>query len=355
MARIALVGGSGFIGRSLASALRQAGHEVTSVDLAQAPDGTAFRRADVQDGAGLTAALEGAEVVYNLAAVHRDDVKPVTRYDEVNAGGAANVCGACRRLGIDRLIFTSTAAVYGVAAPPEVTEQHAPAPFNAYGWSKLRAEQLHRDWQAEAPKARSLAIVRPTAVFGEGNRGNVYQLVHQLDAGRFLMVGNGRNRKSIAYVGNVSAFLAAALDCGPGSHLFNYVDKPDLSTRELVETILQALGREPRVGLRVPFAVGYFGGLICDLAAALTGAALPVSAVRIRKFCSTTTFSGARVQATGFRPPYSLQEGLLKTIRHEVKSPHDPGPGGGGGRTRRGSGGPTPRCGSTPTSASSSR
>ena len=331
MARIALVGGSGFIGRSLASALRQAGHEVTSVDLAQAPDGTAFRRADVQDGDGLTAALEGAEVVYNLAAVHRDDVKPVTRYDEVNAGGAANVCGACRRLGIKRLIFTSTAAVYGVAAPPEVTEQHAPAPFNAYGRSKLRAEHLHRDWQAEAPKARSLVIVRPTAVFGEGNRGNVYQLVHQLDAGRFLMVGNGRNRKSIAYVGNVSAFLAAALDCGPGSHLFNYVDKPDLSTRELVETILQALGREPRVRLRVPFAVGYFGGLICDLAAALTGAALPVSAVRIRKFCSTTTFSGARVQATGFRPPYSLQEGLLKTILHEVKPPRPPARGGGGG------------------------
>ena len=357
MARIALVGGSGFIGRRLARVLLQAGHEVTSVDLAPAGGGAAYRRADVRDRDGLTAALEGAEVVYNLAAVHRDDVKPVTRYDEVNVGGAANVCGACRRLGIDRLIFTSTAAVYGVAAPPDATEQHPPAPFNAYGWSKLRAEQLHRDWQAEAAGARSLAIVRPTAVFGEGNRGNVYQLVHQLHAGRFLMVGNGRNCKSIAYVGNVSAFLAAVMECAPGCHLFNYVDKPDLSMRELVETILQALGREPRVGLRVPFALGYLGGLVCDLAAALSGATLPVSAVRIRKFCSTTTFSAEKVRATGFRPPCSLREGLLQTIRHEVKSPppNPAGGGGGGGRPRRRSGGPTPRCGSTPTSASSSR
>ena len=332
VARIAVVGGSGFIGRRLAALLRRGGHEVTIVDLVPAGGGAAFRQADVRDRAGLTAALQGAEAVFNLAAVHRDDVKPVTRYDEVNAAGAANVCGACRELGIARLIFTSTAAVYGVTAPPEAAEEHPPAPFNAYGASKLRAEEVHRDWQAEAPAARSLVTVRPTAVFGEGNRGNVYNLMRQLSAGRFVMVGNGRNRKSIAYVDNVSAFLAAALEFGPGSHLFNYADKPDLTTRELVETLLRVLGRTPRAGVRVPYAVGYLGGLACDLAAALTGAKLPVSAVRVKKFCSTTTFSTARVEAAGFQPPYSLREALERTVRHEI-SPRAGGPpaGGGGG------------------------
>ena len=332
MARIAIVGGSGFIGRRLADLLRRAGHDVTGVDLVPAGGGAAFRQADVRDRAALTAALRGAEAVYNLAAVHRDDVKPVTRYDAVNVAGAANVCGACRDLGIDRLIFTSTAAVYGVTAPPEAAEEHPPAPFNAYGRSKLRAEEVHREWQAEAPAERSLVTVRPTAVFGEGNRGNVHNLMRQLSAGRFVMVGNGRNRKSIAYVGNVCAFLTAALDFGPGSHLFNYADKPDLTTRELVDTLLQALGRAPRAGVRIPYAAGYLGGLVCDLAAALTGAALPVSAVRVRKFCSTTTFSTARVEEAGFQPPFSLREALERTVRHEV-SPHagDPPAGGGGG------------------------
>ena len=50
-------------------------------------------------------------------------------------------------------------------------------------------------------------IVRPAVVFGEGNRGNVYELLRQIMARRFVMVGSGRNRKSIAYVGNLSAFL----------------------------------------------------------------------------------------------------------------------------------------------------
>ena len=221
------------------------------------------RQAGVGDRDALCAALNGAEVVYNLAAVHRDDVKPITRYDEVNVGGATNVCGVCRELGIERLIFTSSAAVYGVAAP-DTAEECAPAPFNAYGRTKLLAEQVHRAWQAEAPGRRSLVIVRPTVVFGEGNRGNVYQLLRQIASRRFVMVGRGHNRKSMAYVGNVSAFLVHALSLGAGGHLFNYVDKPDYSMRELVDTILQTLGRPALTGPRIPYAVGYLGGIACD-------------------------------------------------------------------------------------------
>ena len=189
MASIAIVGGAGFIGERLAAALRSAGHGVTVVDVvAPAGDEAAYRQADVGDRDTLCAALDGAEVVYNLAAVHRDDVKPITRYDEVNVGGATNVCGVCRELGIERLIFTSSAAVYGTAAP-DSAEERAPAPFNAYGRTKLLAEQIHRAWQAEAPGRRSLVIVRPTVVFGEANRGNVYQLLRQIASRRFLMVG----------------------------------------------------------------------------------------------------------------------------------------------------------------------
>ena len=75
-------------------------------------------------------------MVYNLAAVHRDDVKPATRYDEVNVGGATNICGVCREMGIERLIFTSSAAVYGMAAP-DTAEERAP-----------RAVQRLRTYQA---------------------------------------------------------------------------------------------------------------------------------------------------------------------------------------------------------------
>ena len=320
MASIAIVGGAGFIGTRLGSTLEAAGHDVTVVDTAPPTgDGVTYRSADVRDRDALGAALEGSDVVYNLAAAHRDDIKPVSRYDEVNVAGAANICSVCRMLGIDRLIFTSTVAVYGVAAP-DASEDRQPAPFNAYGRSKLLAEQVHRDWQAAAPEVRSLVIVRPTVVFGEGNRGNVYQLVRQISSRRFVMVGTGRNRKSMAYVGNVSAFLAEAMALGAGIHLFNYVDKPDLSMQELVETVLRTLGRRTSVGIRIPYGIGYLGGLVCDLVTAVSGRNLPISASRIRKFCSTTTFSRRKLEAIGFEPPFGLRDALEKTIRHELES-----------------------------------
>jgi len=320
VAVIAIVGGAGFLGLRLARVLDAKGHVVRIVDVTSPANGLfTHDRADVRDSRALVGALEGAEVVYNLAAAHRDDVRPAALYDEVNVGGAVNVCNACSEVGIGRLIFTSSVAVYGLG-PSNASEERAPAPFNPYGLSKLRAEQVHRAWQAERPDSRSLVIVRPTVVFGEGSRGNVYQLVRQIMARRFVMVGSGGNRKSMAYVGNVSSFLGHVLVRGPGTHLFNYADGPELSMEELVQTILEALGRSPVIGSRIPYAVGYLGGLACDALACLTGRRLPISAVRIRKFCSTTTFSTERLNATGFRPPISLRDALVKTIEHEVRA-----------------------------------
>ena len=94
--------------------------------------------------------------MYNLAAVHRDDVKPVQLYGEVNVGGATNVCEACRELRIERLIFTSSAAVYGMAEP-ETEEERAPASFNAYGRTKRLSEQVHLLY----PKVRVGANINP--------------------------------------------------------------------------------------------------------------------------------------------------------------------------------------------------
>ena len=79
----------------------------------------------------------------------------------------------------------------------------------------------------------------------------------------------------MAYVGNVSAFLVHALSLRAGAHLFNYADKPDFAMQELVDTVVQTLGRPALTGTRIPYAAGYVGGVVCDLLAALTGRPLP--------------------------------------------------------------------------------
>ena len=87
----------------------------------------------------------------------------------------------------------------------------------------------------------SLIIVRPTVIFGEGNRGNVFNLLNQIASGNFIMVGKGENKKSMAYIGNVVAFLEACLISENKYTLINYVGTPDLTMNELVTLVRQKL------------------------------------------------------------------------------------------------------------------
>lgn len=318
--KIALIGGSGFVGRQLAGDLWKAGHFVRIIDITPSPDyPDAFRNGDVRDLAGLKNVLEGMDVIVNLAAAHRDDVRPISLYHDVNVTGAQNVCDAARDLGITKIIFTSSVAVYGhqSGVPDENAQPH---PFNPYGETKLQAEKVYEDWQNEKPSERSLVIVRPTVVFGPKNRGNVYTLIEQIARNRFLMIGDGTNRKSMAYVENVSAFLAYCLKFGPGQHRFNYIDKPDFSMNDLVVTIRKSLGKKPSIGPRLPRIIGETAGTVLDFIADKTGKSFPISKVRIEKFCANSVFSSEKMLNSGFTPPHDLKDALSRTIDQEFGS-----------------------------------
>jgi nucleoside-diphosphate-sugar epimerase len=312
---ILILGGSGFIGTRLTALLTAQRVPVRIGDLRPSeafPE--LWAECDVRRQETLGEAASGAGALVNLAAEHRDDVRPLSRYRETNVDGAAQVCLAARNAGIQKIVFTSSVSVYGFHSFP-VDESGPFAPCNAYGKTKLEAESVYRAWAGEDP-SRTLVIVRPCVVFGEGNRGNVYTLLRQIASGRFLMAGSGKNVKSMAYVGNVAAFLAHTLSLGPGVHVFNYVDRPDMSTGELVEFIQRSLGKPVKTA-RIPLPVALAAGHLMDVLARLSGRRFPVSAVRVSKFCASTQFVAELAGQSGFSPPYSLREGLARTIQFE--------------------------------------
>ena len=314
---IKIVGGSGFIGSRLSNRLSDSGCEFGIVDKNISPFyGDLCSIADIRDYKALLASLNGADVVVNLAAEHRDDVSPKSLYDDVNVEGSRNVCRACEELGINRIVFTSSVAVYGFA-PRGTDESGQINYFNDYGRTKWEAEQVYREWLSKDTENRSLTIIRPTVVFGERNRGNVYNLLRQIASGMFPMIGNGKNVKSMAYVENVAAFLEYSLDNNPGEHLYNYIDKPDFDMNSLVISVKRALGRKPVTGMHWPYFLGYFCGLFFDILAFITRRTFPVSRIRIKKFCSDTSFDGVNIKKTDFLPPISLEEGINRTIKYE--------------------------------------
>lgn len=302
---IAITGAHGFIGARLAQALIAAGHTVVPIDT------TGPTPVDIMDAAALARAVQGCTAIYHLAAAHRDDIFPRSLYYDINGQGTKNVINAANAAGIKRIIFTSSFAVYGLdsGTPSESTP---PAPFNDYGRSKLEAEDILKDW-AKADAGRQLTIVRPVVVFGEGNRGNMHTLIDQIARGRFLMIGAGENKKSIAYVGNVVDFLMHTLGRTENFEVFNYADKPDLTTRDLINIICRRLGTKPPA-LRLPYALGLAGGYVFDGVARITGKRFPISAVRVQKFCADTTCAADACRAAGFTPRYTLEDGIVRMI-----------------------------------------
>ena len=312
--KVGIIGAAGFLGSRLSTRLEKASILSIKYDINFSKKSQTSIYCDVEDIDSLKK-LRHVDTIINLAAVHRDDIFPLSRYDDVNVKGAVNVCEAARCYGINKIIFTSSVAIYGFASA-DTDELGEPNYFNDYGRTKYLAEQVYKEWHEEDPINRTLVIIRPTVIFGEGNRGNVYNLLKQIASKRFVMFGNGLNKKSMAYVENVTAFLEYSLSFNPGLHIFNYIDKPDFDMNTLVSKTKKILFNKNNIGLRLPAFLGMAVGYFADFIAKVTGKTLPVSSIRVKKFMGTTQFSSS-VNETGFVPPVSLEEGLARTLRYE--------------------------------------
>jgi hypothetical protein len=92
-------------------------------------------------------------------------------------------------------------------------------------------------------------------------------------------------------------------------HLFNYIDKPDFDMNTLVTEVYHILEKSGRL-FHWPYWVGFTGGLCFDLLAKILRKKLPVSTIRVKKFCANTMFNSANIKATAFKAPVSLAEVL---------------------------------------------
>ena len=311
---IGIVGGAGFVGARLSKVLTQAGIPYKILDKVLTGD----NHIDITDP-NTFSSLSSVSIIINLAAEHRDDVSPKSLYDLVNVQGSRNLCDYATQHGIKKIIFTSSVAVYGFA--PEGTDETGKINyFNDYGRTKYLAEEVYREWYNEDKSDRDLIIIRPTVIFGEQNRGNVYNLLKQIASGRFIMFGNGKNRKSMAYVQNVAECLShvTTLD---GYRLYNYIDKPDLDMNTLVRICRKTLYGKDSVGIRLPGWLGKLAGYGFDLLAFILRRNLPISSIRVKKFMGTTAFSTS-IGSAGFSPNCSLNKGLENTLRYEFLEDH---------------------------------
>ncbi len=326
MQKIDVIGGSGFVGTRLIRRIRKNTLQpIKIIDKAQSKEFPELVSiGDVRSLDHLRRTISENSVIINLAAEHRDDIRPLSLYQDVNVWGAKNICTIAREKNIKKIIFTSSVAVYGFAAIG-TDESGTIAPYNEYGRTKFEAEQVFKNWQEESPKERTLVIIRPTVIFGEQNRGNVYNLLRQIATKKFAMIGHGNNRKSMAYVENIAALIEFTINFKPGIHIYNYSDKPDFTMNALVSHVNRILGKPENIGIRIPFFLGFIIGKGFDIVGLVTGKRFTISSIRIKKFCSDSVYN-TRISSTNFIAPYNIEKALAQTIQYEFIENHDDKP-----------------------------
>jgi nucleoside-diphosphate-sugar epimerase len=151
--------------------------------------------------------------------------------------------------------------------------------------------------------------------FGPRNFANMHKLIRQIDRGRFYPVGNGANRKSMAFVTNlVEATLHLWPEPASGWAVFNYVDKPDLTSRNIVEAIYENLGRRPP-RWNLPYRPILAAASLVELAGSLVGRRSAISRQGVEKLAGIeSVFPASRIRERGFVPAVSLKEGLREMV-----------------------------------------
>ena len=314
--KIFITGNLGFIGTHLSELLIDNGYTIVGFDKRQSSEKEKYKciQGNILDSELLNLSISNdIDLIIHLAAEHKDNVHPESLYYDVNVRGTKNIIDACEINNINRIIFTSTIALYGLDLT-DSNENSTPNPFNDYGDTKLQAEKLLIQWWKKE-KNRSLFIIRPTAVFGERNRGNVFNLMKQISNNRFIIVGNGKNKKSIAYVGHLIEFIACSMN-NNGFHIVNYADKPDLTMNQLVTIIHKILNKKEK-RLSVPYWMGIIAGYTYDALSFVLGKQFSITSIKIKKFCSNSIINTNKLERYNMKPPIPLHSAIERTLRFE--------------------------------------
>jgi nucleoside-diphosphate-sugar epimerase len=314
MEKVLITGGSGFIGRYFVDRLKNA--EVVIFDLRD-PDYNShalFIKGDVRNLNEMIQASQGCSMIIHLAAMHHDFGIPEAEYFETNVGGAKNLVSVAEKLGIHKVINFSSVAVYGHKGNPGPTDESTvPEPTNAYGKSKLQAEAILSDW-AKSDAQNRLVQVRSTVVFGPHNLANVLNLIKAIDQGLYFHMNKSNNIKSLAYVENITdATLFGLEKTTSGELLFNYVDYPQMSSRDIADMQAKFLGK--KIKLTLPLQVAVALALPFDWAIKLTGRNLKISSARVKKLCTQTYHNADKIRSLGFKPKHEMHDGMERMVR----------------------------------------
>ena len=285
MSNILLTGSNGFIGGYFKEHYSHL-HEITTFSfLNESLDTLDFKAIDV--------------VVHLSALVHQMGGASKEEYEHVNITQTLELAEKAKESGVKHFIFMSTVKVYGEETDIVYREDTPCNPQDEYGKSKLEAE---KELQKLANDTFKVSIIRTPIVYGEGVKANILNLINLVKKIPILPFTNIQNRRSMVYVGNLSAIIDRIITVGKSGIFLASDDRP-LSTTEMIELIALALNKKVFL-LYVPL----FPRLLKKIK--------PSFYKRLYESLEVdNTFTKKKL---GFSNSYSVEEGIKRMINKEM-------------------------------------
>lgn len=314
--KVLVTGATGFTGYHLAAALHASGLEVRALvrpgkrERRLADAGIEAHEGELTSAADVRLAAQGCARIYHLAAAFRSLAHSDQYYWDVNVRGTLNVLAAAREHGCERVVHCSTGGVHGHVEEPPANETYRFRPGDIYQRTKLEAEL---EAAAAAERGQPVAIVRPGAIYGEGDL-RFLPLFRAIQQRRFFMVGSGNTRLHMVHVDDLvrGLMLAGARPEAAGEiFLVAGADAPTLN--EIAAEVAAIVGvRPPR--LRVPVWPVYAAAWLCETVCARLGVEPPLHRRRVGFFTHHREFDIAKARSRlGYEPRVPLREGLQRT------------------------------------------
>ena len=322
--KVLVTGGGGFVGGYVIQRLLSRGYRVRSFGRSSQPKLEALEVevvcGDLTDAAAVETACDGMDAVFHVAA--RAGIwGSWLSYYRPNVIGTRNVVAACKTKCVGRLVYTSTPSV--VFNRRAIRDGNESLPYGRnwlcyYAQTKAIAEE---EVLAANSDALKVVALRPHLVFGPGDPHLLPRVIQRAKAGRLKIVGNGRNRVDVSYVGNVAdAHIDAfdALESGRGAGRAYFISQGEpVALWPWLNSILEGLGHSP-LTKKVPLSVAYSAGAICELLWKLQGRRTdpPMTRFVAVELAKDHYFDiSAAQKELGYKAKVPMSEALELTIR----------------------------------------
>lgn len=329
--KILITGAAGFIGSHLVSFLLKRGVPVNRLRLFVSEKSSLnflpkknfeILRGDIRNADFVNRSMEGVETVYHLAACSGYKGKTDLDYMEVNVDGTQNLLNACKGKKIQKFVFFSSIAVYGLSAWTgniiNWDEKRSKMPSEIYGKSKLEAEKrvikAYERWNIP------YTILRPASVYGPCDTGQLFELYRAIKKHQFIMIGNGKNLMDFVYVKDLvrGAYQAQINKAKTSDYIL--AGKEPITFKEVVKHVAKSINKSVP-NFYLPKQIALPLSYILDISGKVVGIKSPIFPSRVRVMTTNYFYNSNKARnAIGYNPKVSFIQGANITGKWILKN-----------------------------------